>query len=378
MSPTMTAPSRRSLVAVALLASLALSACGRANLEAASSVEESLPGEVLLTPEQLRAAGLETLLAEPTSLAVPLRVSGSVITPDTAVASLGSIVEGQVGRVRVVVGDRVAAGAELLRIHSHELTDALRDQESASARLAYHQSALQRSRALFDAGAVSREEVERREAEHRQAEAELTRSTEWVRHLSPSPDGDVVLRSPRAGVVFAVHVRPGTVVTPGSPLVEVGSVEVLWVHGFIPEASALRLLPGAEVEVEFAPFSSVRTPGRIVRMGEVVDPVRRAVEVRVELEAVPPGVRPGMFATLSIPGPEVRERVVLPAAAVQRLDGEEIVFLEREPGRYEQLTVQAEALGDGTVAVEGLVRGVRVVTSGAYTLRSVLNGIEVE
>jgi membrane fusion protein, heavy metal efflux system len=357
---------------------LGLGACGTEALDTSSAMAAALAEEVVLTEQQLNAAGLETLVVRPVTLGVPLRVPGTVATPDTAVSSLGSIVEGQVGRIRVVVGDRVPAGAELLRIHSHELTDALRDSQAATALATYRRSALERSRVLYAAGAVSREEVEWREAEHEAAAAEVRRSAEWVRHLTPSPEGDIVVRAPRAGVVFAVHVRPGAVVTPGAPLVEIGGTDVLWVHGFVPEGSAIRLGPGSGVSIELPAFPGLELAGRIVRMGELVDPLRRAVEVRVELESFPEGVRPGMFATILIPGPGSAGRALLPAEAVQRVGGREIVFLETEAGRYLPQAVRSEAMGDGMLAVDGLAAGATVVTRGAYTLRSLLEGITVE
>src|SRR5690606_27955754 len=205
------------------------------------------PGIVQLTPEQVRTAGIEVQAVSLDSVPLPVRVPGTLTSPDTALASLGSIVEGQVGQVLVVPGDEVKRGQPLMRIHAHELTDALRDRDAARARLEYTSSALERSRLLLEAGAVSREEVERRQAEFEQVQAEMIRSEEWVRHLNPSPDGEVVVRSPRDGVVFRVHVGPGSAVTPGAPLLELGGTGVLWVTGFVPENTAARLSPGTAV-----------------------------------------------------------------------------------------------------------------------------------
>jgi membrane fusion protein, heavy metal efflux system len=368
---------RYSLCALALVAPLLMAtACGSAD-EAIGSGPPAPDGTVLLSAEQLRAAAVEVREVSLETISIPVRVPGTVTTPDTATASLGSVVEGQVGRVGVVVGDRVPAGAALLRIHSHELSDAERDRAAAAARLVYARSALDRSRTLFEAGAVSREEVERRTAELAAEQAQLRRSEEWVRHLSPS-GGDVVVRAPRAGVVLAVHVRPGTAVTPGTPLVEIGGTNVLWVTGWVPENTAVRLTTGADVTVTFQALPEHTAAARIVRMAGAVDSLRRAVEVRAELAAVPAGVRPGMFATLLLAAGEPALRVRLPGDAVQRLDGDEVVFVEEGEGRFRPTPVRAAPLGDGTLAVEGLRTGMRVVTRGAYAVRSALEGVEVE
>ena len=366
------------LRAASLALTLLLAGCGNDSPEVIQDAEATTTGIVTLSPEQLASAGLVTETVQHQAVGTPLRVPGTVITPDTALSVIGSVVEGQVNQVRVVAGDRVAAGAELMRIHSHELTDAIRDRAAADAHLAYYRSALERSRLLLEAGAVSREEVERREAEFEAAAAEALRSTDWMEHLTPSPDGDVVVRAPRGGVVFAVHARPGSVVTPGSPLVEIGSTNVLWVQGYIPEGSAVTLDTGSTVRVAFSSLPGAEVNGRIVRMGEVIDPVRRALDVRIELAGIPAGVRPGMYATLLIPGSDLVERVILPGEAIQRVDGGEIVFVQEEPGRYQAVEVRSEAVEEGLLAAEGIAAGAEVVTSGAYTLRSILEGIDVE
>jgi RND family efflux transporter MFP subunit len=287
---------------------------------------------------------------------------------------VGSIVEGRVDEVLVIAGDRVARGAPLLHIHSPELATAVRDFASAEAQLAVAQSAYDRSRRLLVDEAVPREEVERRLGALDQARAEYDRSRQVVDQLSPSPQGDVTVRAPRAGTVFAVHVRAGAVVTPGTPLVDLGDERQLWATGFVPENAAVHLQPGTQVSltVDAVP-DTIR--GRVVRMGGIVDSLRRAVEVRVALERVPPGVRPGMFASVVLPTGGRAGRAVLPEAAVQRMADGDVVFLQETPGRFRAHPVRAVSLDGGRVAVEGLTAGMLVVAQGAYYLRAALQGV---
>lgn len=333
-------------------------------------------GTIQLTPEQVRSSGIEVQAVALESITLPVRVPGTLASPDTATMSLGSVVEGQVAGVMVVAGQQVLRGAPLLRIHSHELTAAMREREGARARLGYTRSALERSRTLLESGAVSREEVERRQAEHDDLQAEMTRSEEWVEHLNPSPEGYVVVRAPREGVVFKVHVGPGSAVTPGTQLLEIGGTRVLWATGFVPENTAANLAPGAEIGVELPALGNQSVRAKIVSMGGMVDAQRRAVEVRGELERVPLGARPGMFATLTLAAGDPAPRTVLPADAVQRTLEGEVVYVEVEPGRYRAQPVTAVPVGDARVAVDGIAEGTRVVVRGGYVLRSVAEGAE--
>ncbi len=343
-----------------------LGALGACREPAREVPAESLPaGTVVLTPAQRQTARLATDTVRLTRVATPLVVPATLHAPDLSSARVGSIVEGRVDAVRVLPGDRVEAGAPLMLIHSHELATAVRDYSSAEAELAVAQAAYDRSERLLADEAVPKEEVERRRALVEQARAEFRRAREIVDHLSPSPQGDVTVRAPHAGTVFAVHVKAGEAVTPGTPLVDLGDATVLWATGFVPEHAALTLTRGTPVKVVLDALPGDTLAARVVRMSGTVDSVRRALELRVALERQPAGARPGMFASLVLPGGNAVERAVLPDEAVQRMDAGDVVFVQETPGRYRAIPVRATPLGDGRVAVEGLTPGIVVVTTGA-------------
>lgn len=358
---------RASLAALAVL--LPLAACGDRAPEAATAAVPA--GTVLLTPAQQARI---KLVVEPTReerVTLPVAVPATVTTPDLSTATIGAIVEGRVAAVLVLPGDRVRAGQTLLRIHSHELATAVRDLARADADLAVAQAAVERSERLLASEAVSREEVERRRAALASAAAERERAAEMVAHLNPVGE-DVGVRAPRAGVVLAVHVKGGAAVTVGAPLVDVGDTHELWLTGYVPENAALALDRGTAVRATLSALPGDTLAGRVVRMGGIVDSLRRAVEVRVRLDAPPAGLRPGMFATLLLPRGEPATRVVLPAEAVQRSAAGEVVFVQESPGRFHVRAVKTVPLGDGRLAVEGVPAGVPVVRAGAYQVRSAL------
>ncbi len=372
---TGTAPSiRRPLAWIAVVAAaLLLPGCGSGD---APAREEAPPeeGRVALTPEQVATAEVGVAPVHLEEVSGAQQIPAMLASPDTASVTIGSVVEGRVASVLVLPGDRVQEGEALLRIHSHELTDALRDLTSSEARLDYVAAAADRSDQLFAAGAVSREEVERRTAERVQIEAEVERARDWVGHLSPSPDGLVVVRASRTGTVFSVAVVDGTVVLPGMELVSLGRTDVLWATGWVPERLDTVVRPGDSVEVSVDGLSIPPLEAHVVQVGGAVDLTRRAIAVRVELRSVPPTVRPGMFATLTLPTGPAELRAVLPSDAVQQVEGGEVAFVEESPGLYVAVPVVSVPLVGGRVGVSGLAEGQRVVVTGAYAIRSVMEG----
>src|SRR5690606_35747582 len=85
-------------------------------------------------------------------------------------------------------------------------------------------------------------------------------------------------------------------------------------------------------------------------------------------------LKPEMFAQLLLSG-ESRLAVTVPADAVQHVDGRDVVFVESEPGRFLPVAVRVAAVAgtDGRVALlDGVAAGDRVVTAGAFLVRSEL------
>lgn len=350
---------------------LALAAC-QSEPPSEEPTPETPSDVVVLSLEQVAASEITTTTVTLGPIQASTRVPGTVGSPDTARASVGSIVEGRVVRVLVLPGDRVEAGQPVVEIHSHEVSDAQRDLTGAEARMVYQDNALARGRRLYDAGAISQEEQERREAEHQEAEAEVLRAREMLEHLHATPTGESAAEAPRPGTVFQVHVSPGEAVLPGTPLVELGSTDVLWVTAFVPEMTAAALTPGDRVQVRFRSRPGEVATARLVRMGEWVDPSNRSVEARFELESIPSGIRPGSFATVDVSGETEVPGVELPEAAVVRFGDGDAVFVVEGPQRFRRVDVQSRPIREGRVAVSGVDEGTEVVVEGAYFLKAAL------
>ncbi len=355
------------------IAILALLLAGCSADEPAPPSESPDEATVGFDEAQQANADIRTLEVRNTDVHPTASFPATLAPPDTGVAEGGSIVEGRVERVMVVEGDRVRLGQELARIHSHELTEALRDLTSAEARLDYVEASLERSLRLLDAGAVSREEVERRRAEASAAGAEQERAAEMVAHLDPSPEGEVTVRAPREGVVLASMARVSQAVTPGTPLFQVGPDATLWATAYVPESDAVHLEPGAEARVRFRVLPDTVVSGRLISVGRGVDPNTRTVSVRVELARIPQGVRSGMFVTVGLMEGTAVRGVELPMASVQTVEGQEVVFVVEAEGRYRPVEVQTRVSAPDRLVVQGIEDGAEVVVEGAYVLKAALD-----
>jgi HlyD family secretion protein len=163
-------------------------------------------------------------------------------------------------RIDLEAGDSVAAGQPLVHLEPPRtpvLDPAGRTGAEARARAAeaaagQARTEHERVERLAAAGAATRQALEQAASEARRAEAELDAARAALRRVEGSGGLAVeeVLRAPVAGRVLVVPDRSARHVSPGEPLIVVGSTERLEVHADVLSQDAVRIRPGTRVLLE--------------------------------------------------------------------------------------------------------------------------------
>jgi len=234
----------------------------------------------------------------------PLDASGTVEATD---AQLGFEAAGRIDTILVDEGDRVKAGQELARLDESELSarrqqataqfasaqatlDELergsRTQEvqqgqdqlaAANQRLADAQRDLDRTKRLFDGGAVSRETLDKAQLAFDVAQSQHDQAAQALQllQIGPRPEridaqraavaaaqatvqqinamlGNAVIHAPFDGVVTVKDREIGETVSPGAPVLTVTNLDDRWVRIYIPETriGAVHLGEGATITAD--------------------------------------------------------------------------------------------------------------------------------
>ncbi len=78
-----------------------------------------------------------------------------------------------------------------------------------------------------------------------------------------------------------------------------------------------------------------------------------------------------MFANVAVATTDAREAIVIPAAAVQQIDGGSVVFLRQTPERFLRRNVQlGVSAGDVVEVVSGLKAGDAIAGAGSFYLKT--------
>ncbi len=390
---------RLSRSAISLALSVIAAACARGNAETPPTAKKTAApvDTITLTRDAVAIAGFTYDTSRSVAWQMSTIAPARLMLDPAAVQTIGSITEGRITRVLVRVGDMVRAGDVLVMIHSHEIMDARSglaraeaQRTTADAERTLARSAADRAQRLVDAKALSRAELERAlaarttaDAMYEQAVAELDRATGLVNHLvgdGPMPKDvdthDVLIRTPVAGVVVAREAQPGAVVLPGVQLVTVADPSRLLLQLRLGEAASHGVRVGSEVRYTLTDDPTQHHLATVTRIAPTVDTLTRTIEVLAAPRAGAGIGRAESFAQAEILGAGGTTAVVVPAAAVQALDGDTIViavaqrgaglFLEAVPVRVGRRSAKQVEI------MAGLAVGRQVIANGAAIAKAEL------
>jgi RND family efflux transporter MFP subunit len=272
----------------------------------ATAQEPPAAQEPAIPPEDVRKL-TAAVRAEPAPMPAEQESSGRL----TATGELVAFVEselvprqgGRVGRVLADEGDAVDAGQPLLELETEyfELDERAAEAEDARAAAVLREAAreLERKQTLVDKDSIARAVYDRTMAAHEEAAAarELARAR---LDLARQRRADAVLRSPLAGVVVERRVDVGESLQPTTVAFVLVQSRPLKLRFRLPERYLPAVRRGDVVRAFFDPYPDTAFTGEIHRIGAVIDPASRSLEVEALLANRDGRLRPGLFARVEV------------------------------------------------------------------------------
>jgi cobalt-zinc-cadmium efflux system membrane fusion protein len=375
------------LAAVLLSSVLALSACKKATVQEASSKQNDVMR--VLAPESLQA---QITVSDVVSqeMSDTLRAAGQIDFDEQALTRIGASVTGRVTQIQASLGQVVNKGDTLALINSSELSGSQLAFLKAKSERELHRRNLGRAQTLFDADVISAAELQRRENEYEIASAETRAAQDQLRVLGVSTQSIERLANTGAidsvasvmatikGVVVERKVAAGQVVQPSDVLFAVADLSRVWAVAQVPEQQVGQVKVGQSVTIEVAALNNEKLQGKLIYVGQTVNPETRTVLVRTELDNKGGRLKPSMLASMLIESAPVK-RLVVPITAVVRQDDADYVFVQEPENHFRLTPVKLAPEQNGQrVVLEGLKPGMRIVSDGAFHLNNHRNLAQME
>jgi cobalt-zinc-cadmium efflux system membrane fusion protein len=339
---------------------------------------DDLPRQLKLEQRVIEQAGIKTAKAEREVLAEVLNLPGEVAADPDRVARISTPAAGRLEEVRFREGGVVKKGDVLAVIRVPEIAKVRATFSATEARAKAMRSNAQRLRALHKEGVGLEQDAVNAESEADALEQETRSTADLLGALGAGKGGaaSVTLRAALGGTVVARDAVVGQPVSAEQSLGTIVDLSEVWFLARVFEKDLRELAPGVSAEVHLNAYPDEHFAGIVEYVGQQIDAVARTVTARVRLKNRNDLLRVGLFGTsqIAIGRKAAQEaRLVVAQSSITEIGGKKVVFVQESSGEFNlhEVTLGRESLGK-TEILAGLREGEVVVTSGAFTLKSIL------
>lgn len=337
-----------------------------------------------MPPEAVSSAAVEATNWQAVRPAIGTLVAVRAVT-------LGAELPGLIREVSFESGATVRKGAALVRLDTSSEEAQL---EAAEAEAELARLGLARAQSLRQGDATSQAELDAVQARARQAAAAVAQLQATIAKKT--------IRAPFDGRIAIRQVEVGQVVSPGTPIGSLQSIDPIHADFWLPQQALADVKVGQAVRVRTDTFPTGGWEGKVTIINPEVDVATRNVRIRATVPNADARLRPGMFVNVEVVSGEVRPVLLVPATAVNFAPyGDSIYVIEDAakaaaaapaapkgapaaqpegppakplpPGTLvarQRFVRLGERRGDLVAVVSGLAAGEQVVSSGGFKLRN--------
>ena len=285
---------------------------------------------------------------------------------------------GRVVATYVDGGDRVEAGEILIRLDVGRTASAVQAAQAAltqsDARLQQAERELARTERLVATGGLPEQRLDdARDAVGMATAARVAARAEAK--LARRGLTEAVVRAPFDGTVVERAIEVGEWASPGSALLTLADTSRLKARVLLDPREALDVEVGSKADVLAFARPNERFAGRVVRVGEVIDPRTRRLPVEIEIDDPKGRLRPGLVGRFVVETGDPKFVLRVPLESIfERFDRQHVYVVEDGIARRRAVTLGpvrnrfaeiTDGLADGDAVV---VKGVARVVDGSEVL----------
>ena len=292
-------------------------------------------------------------------------------------ATISAQVPEPIRQVLVQAGDRVRAGQLLVVLDDGSMRAGVnqasaagaaveKQQQAAKSQAALAESTLTRYQILKQQNSVSPQEFDevQKRAEGAQLQVQaLTAQSDAAKAALAGARTQLAytqLRAPFSGVVTARLADPGTLASPGVPLLQIDRDGPLQLYTSVDESMIATVREGMKIPVKVDGVGSGELTGTVAQIVPAADPASRSFQVKLDLPATK-GLRAGMYGSAAFPG-GTRGMVMAPQSAVVMRGSLACVYAVDANGIAElRYVTLGNRQGDAVEVLSGLAGGESLV-----------------
>jgi len=299
-----------------------------------------------------------------------LSVTGTVSPDVSRNIPVISLASGRVVDIRARLGDTVTKGQLLMRVQSTDISQAFSDYRSAVADETLSGAQLDRSKLLYERGAVAQKDLEVAQDAEAKAKIMIENAAERLRVLGAdvnNPTSVIDIQAPASGVITEQNVTAaaGVKTLDNSPnLFTISDLSQVWIVCDVYENTLPFVHIGEYADIHLNAYPKLTLKGRVANIGPSLDPNLRTAKVRLEVPN-PGMLRLGMFVTATFHGMTNEVHAMAPAGAVLHLHDRDWVYIPAGGERFQRVEVVAGKMLPGNMQeiISGIQPGQHLVAN---------------
>lgn len=328
---------------------------------------------IAFTDAQVALAAITVKTAGPVRIDTFIRMPGEVTFNEDRTAHLTPRVDGIVEQVAVQLGDSVRKGQLMASLASATAADLRSAVAAAEQKLAYARTLYATEKTLWEDKVSARQDFTRAAQDLREAEIAFDGARQKLRALGIPGSGGAFnrldIRAPFDGLIVEKHITPGESVGADTRVFTISDLSTVWAEVVVPAKDLDIVRVGTPAILRSTASTAVAT-GKVSFVSAVIGEQTRSARARVVLANPQLAWRPGLFVDIDIVTGAAEVAVAVDRAALQNVDGRQIVYRKVEGGFIAQPVVAGRSDGAMVEIVEGLAAGQAYVAAGSFTVKA--------
>ena len=346
---------------------------------------ESEKGGIELTAKQIIESGVKVEAVELKKIHKEISLLGDITVNEDMTAHVVSRVAGNVKKVLKTVGDKVKKGEVLADLDSRELADAKANYLAALEKFNLEKTVFAQEEEIYNKKISSEREYINAKQTMADARIEL-RSTkqklvalgiskEKIEKLPELPDETLThfeMRAPFDGTIIEKHITQGEVIKEDKEddvNFVIANLDSVWVNLRISQKDLPIIRSGQRATISVG-SGIPDTEGKINFVSPVLGKETRTALARVVINNKSGMYRPGLFVTAKITIKNLIPEICVPVSAVQNIDGENVVFVQKKDVFEPRPVVLGISDGEYIEVTSGLKFKDKFVSQGAFDLKT--------
>lgn len=264
------------------------------------------------------------------------------------------------GAIRVIhvrEGQKVSKGQKLITIDNSTVVSNINSLES---QLEFATIMHDKQKSLFDQNIGT-------EVQYLQAKNQKESLENSIKTLQ-SQLSKFIIKAPVSGTVDQVFPKQGELAAPQMPLVRVVNLDKVFIEADVSESLLGKINSGDVVDVDFGSID-YSTKGKIVQVGQFINPFNRTFKIRVDLVGENnPMIKPNMLSVVRLKDYYNPEVVVIDTKIILQDYEGDFVFVNEEEIAVKKRIVLGKSYQSETEILEGLTGSESMIYAGYRNL----------